>query len=183
MCTKGETVTCEYCGQSQDGQRMKCSECGGQLPKPGTQKPDRERYAPFPYNGYIVWPIRDFARRQEEYHFYLGERLIDVVVLEHELIREFVKEGETVMPLVWSVFLLQQGETEVLRVVEQNTLERKQFEIRLVEEYQSSCEIQVQYVADKILDVGRSGLSVQDIANRMQAMACSIGDSYLARYR
>ena len=117
---------CDYCGQSSD--ETLCPSCGSRSfdSKPVSQI---VRGEPFRYNGYVVWWLADWAYDTTEYLFYLGDRLVERFTISREVLRMFVPEGQSVMPFIWDLFLVAQGEEEVLRVVEQNTIKPVVFKI------------------------------------------------------
>ena len=122
---------CQYCGNEEEADEKRCAGCdtvsfGEQLAQ--------QRYEgnPFPYNGYVVWWIRDIISmplQTVEYLFYLGDQLVERIILDRDIIKRFVPEHGDVMPFIWDLFKLAQGEEEVLRITEQNAVKPVIFEI------------------------------------------------------
>ena len=120
---------CDYCGQSSG--EVQCPDCGSRSfgSKPVSQITKGE---PFHYNGYVVWWLAtDWAYDKAEYLFYLGDRLVERFTISRDVLRMFVPEYQSSMPFIWDLFLIAQGEEEVLRVVEQNTTKPRTFRITL----------------------------------------------------
>ena len=124
--------SCSYCGQKSEPELVCCEHCGAPLPE---YPREMWRSEPFPYNGYVVWGLREteFRFDQVSYYFYLGDRLVDVVMVDRDVIKSFVPEAYDPMDFIFSLFELSQGKEEVLRVVEENTMRPATFEIRRID--------------------------------------------------
>jgi hypothetical protein len=105
---------CPYCNNMNHPDNPACLACGGPLGSTDLVNEERTRGMPFAYNGYIVWPLVDWARAVDEFHFYLGLELQGIVEFPHHLQRELVPMGTEYMPLVWDLFLLGRGEQETV---------------------------------------------------------------------
>lgn len=117
--------TCTYCGQSRFT-NDRCDGCNAALSVRkmdplGNPLEGRERQQPFAYNGYIVWPLRDWSRDQVEFHFYRGETLVEVIEFAHEHWRNLLRADLSAdpMPFVWKLFELAQGHRHVLVIQEE----------------------------------------------------------------
>lgn len=105
--------TCPYCQAGNGAEAPTCHACGAPLGNSDAPVM-REKSEPFAYNGYIVWPLNDYARRAIEFYFYLGTELQGIVDVPLERLEQVVPEGENFMPFVWDLFLLGRGELETL---------------------------------------------------------------------
>lgn len=121
---------CQYCGSEKEADRARCAGCDA-ASFGARQAQQIHKGEPFHCNGYVVWWIEDTTRQTVEYLFYLGDRLVERIVLHRDVLRRFVSEHCDAMPFVWGLFEVAQGEVEVLRVTEQNTVKPKTFEITL----------------------------------------------------
>lgn len=121
---------CDYCG-AERGEDGTCPGCqaSGTDSQPASQIVKGE---PFHYNGYVIWWLADWAYDTAEYLFYLGDRLVERFTISREVLRMFVPEYESAMPFIWDLFLLAQGEEEVLQVVEQNAVKPATFKMTLM---------------------------------------------------
>ena len=119
---------CSYCGQKSNPELVCCKYCGAPLPEYPWQT---WRTEPYFYNGYVVWGLKEnsFMLDRVSYYFYLGERLIDVVMVDTDVIRKFVPEYCDFMGFIFDLFKLSQGKEEVIRVVEVNSIKPATFEI------------------------------------------------------
>ncbi len=124
---------CAFCSTEIDKGVKTCPRCGSNDIE-HVQEERLERSDPYPYNGYIVYAIFDFMRIRDaiEYHFYLGERLVEIIKVSRDVLKKLVPENTDEMDFIWDLFLIAQGKEEVLRVVEQNTVTPATFEIRRV---------------------------------------------------
>jgi len=126
---------CAYCKQECDDEYKKCPNCQSQeFEEPKSWwRPSPEGQSIF-YNGYVVWVLHDekFWADRCSFYFYLGDKLVETIVLDRDVMRQFVPEGESVMAFVWDLFRVAVGEEEVLRVQEQNKHRPATFEIRRV---------------------------------------------------
>ena len=125
-------MKCDYCGKVNEGKQSHCKYCGGEL-KNNENKPEERKYGPTFYNGYIVYFIDNFASLRGRAQFWLGVTLIDTVEYSREILREFVSDGEDMMPFIFKLFELSQGKEEVLKVQERNKEYPAMFELRRVE--------------------------------------------------
>lgn len=119
---------CDYCEMATN--ETQCPGCGS---RNFDNKPVNQitRGEPFHYNGYVVWWLADAWLDTAEYLFYLGDRLVERFTVSRDVLNMFVPENCTAMPFIWDIFLVAQGEEEVLRVVEQNTIKPATFRITL----------------------------------------------------
>ena len=94
------------------------------------------------YNGYMLWPEREWGFQNDikRIYFWLGDRLVETIELNMEIIRQFVKEGESCLPLFWDLFCLTQDQEEVMRIRDQNVASPALFEIKAVRPPQYSFE-------------------------------------------
>jgi hypothetical protein len=111
--------SCSYCS-SNHFENGKCQSCGA--PNSAVEieaSRDIWKGEPFAYNGFIVWPIvrgwEGIGGRSREYHFYLGDRLVEIVEFSDEIWRElFVRDSAAIqtnpMKLVWELFLVACGD-------------------------------------------------------------------------
>lgn len=120
---------CDYCELESSGED-ECPGCGARSfgSKPASHVFESQ---PMHYNGYVIWWIENLWHDSAEFLFYLGDRLVERFSLSREVLRMFVPEHCSMMPFIWDVFLVAQGEEEVLRVAEQNTIRPATFEITL----------------------------------------------------
>lgn len=121
---------CIYCQTTSWGDN--CPHCGAPKYEVYKEKPRFERMDPFGFNGYVIWPIKDWARDIYQIHFYLGDRLVDIIEFTRGALAE-IEQGIDPMYRIWDLFLLSQGEEEVIRIKEQNKIQPCMFEIRRVE--------------------------------------------------
>lgn len=122
---------CEFCGKEQETPgRLYCKFCGAPLPKIVPRKDDGYY---FPLNGYVVWVIADPARDTRSFYFYRGTQLVEHFEFSRPLLRERMTEYLTTDDLLWQLFLVAQGEKEVLTVMEQDVPYPATFEIRRIE--------------------------------------------------
>lgn len=129
---------CDYCHLPSKGEGC-CPNCQSTSFDSEPVGPIREGH-PFYYNGYVVWWLENWAHDTAEYLFYLGDTLVERFTVSREVLRAFVPEHCDAMPFIWDLFLLAQGEEEVLRVVEQNTIKPRVFEVTIrqdVKEYET----------------------------------------------
>ena len=125
-------MKCAYCKQKVDSDQEKCPNCGSSERE--SSQAYITDYGPFFYEGYIVWMTYDglWPPDRASWYFYLGDKLIETITLDREVVFKFVPKGVSVMPFVWDLFKVAAGEKEVLRVQEQNTRRPAVFEIRCV---------------------------------------------------
>jgi hypothetical protein len=124
-------MICVYCGNPDlENTATKCSKCGG--PVEIKQKTE-ERLIPFFYEGYMIWPARDYCYDQITMYFWLGDRLVDTITLSRMALEELVPVGNDPFQLFWELFKVSQGETEVLCIKELNSKYPATFEIRRIE--------------------------------------------------
>ena len=129
---------CLYCGT--EGDEKNCTGCGAPLVKDKVHE-RIERSEPFFYNGYIVWSLRDPARRMSEFYFYLGAQLVDTIMITDHLIASLnIDPFGGVMEFIFKLFELSQGTEEVLRIQQQNIACPSAFEIRRIEPVKLSIE-------------------------------------------
>ena len=106
------THPCAWCGRNYRGDV--CPSCSA--PARDTEKiaPQEERAEPFSYNGLVVWPIRKPFRDEVEFHFYAGEKLLQIISFSGELWRQLSDEhpGLDMFPSVWKMFLVATGEVD-----------------------------------------------------------------------
>lgn len=122
---------CQYCGSEKKADEKRCAGCDAAN---FGERPTQRRYEgdPFLYNGYVVHWVTDIdncMRQMVEHVFYLGDRLIERIVVDRDVLRRFVPESHDIMPFIWDLFKLAQGEEEVLRITEQNTVKPVVFKI------------------------------------------------------
>jgi hypothetical protein len=123
-------MKCNYCG-TDDRSGKTCDKCGAPLPD-SSAKADRSQ--PFFHNGYICYTLRDYAMDVIETQFWLGHDLIERIVLPFDFVRTHFDMASTdAFDFVWDLFLLAQGEKEVLEVQEKNNKYPALFEIRHIE--------------------------------------------------
>lgn len=111
-------MKCEYCGT--DEQKGKtCDKCGAVV---SSKRNFDEEYKSEPrfYNGYIIYWLEQRATETIEVQFWLGRELIQRVCVNRELLRLHVPEFGDSMTFFWDLFLIAQGEKEVLEWVERN---------------------------------------------------------------
>ena len=120
-------MKCDYC-QSTEQTGERCGKCGAPLPKG-----DTKRLEPFFYRGYIVWDMLDYARDVYITQFWLGEKLIESIEIPRQIMREFVKEGESSLSFIYGLLEVAQGKEEVMRIEEMNSKYPASFEIRRIE--------------------------------------------------
>ena len=144
-----ENRVCAYCGQL-TGESV-CHLCGGS----GEERWEKnERMLnPFFYNGYMVWRswIDDFESISR-YYFYLGDRLVQIIQFPQSFIyrvRDVNDLKFDFMKFVWNLFLIAQGEKEVLEI-EENVSQNMgvlpaTFEIRRIEPEKLTEEEATQY--------------------------------------
>lgn len=118
---------CDYCGTVSAGEG-KCPGC--QSPSFDNEPAETIREGhPFHYNGYVVWWLADWRYDTAEYLFYLGDTLVERFTVSQDVLRVFVPEHCEVMPFIWDLFKVAQGEEEVAWVMEQNAVKPAVFEI------------------------------------------------------
>ena len=118
---------CDYCNMPTSAEE--CPNCGSRSfdSKPVSQIHESQ---PFYYNGYVIWwCCAEWGFDTAEYLFYLGDRLVERFTVTREFLRAFVPEACSATGFIWDLFLIAQGEEEVLQVVEQNTIKPAVFEI------------------------------------------------------
>lgn len=121
-------MKCEYCGST--GQSGECCEkCGAPLPK---HEDLLKKSEPFFYNGFICYVLRDYPCDTIEVQFWLGRDLIERIKIPQDLLRERFAEGVDYMTFFWDLFLVAQGEKEVLEIKERNDKHPAVFEIRRI---------------------------------------------------
>jgi hypothetical protein len=118
-------VNCNYCGQDVFKDN-KCLGCGA---RSHTKEPlvTPERRDPFAYNGYIIWPLRDFSRDSITFSFWQGDTHCEDIAFSWEMWRSLNRYGElpTVtsnddpMRFVWQMFEIAQGRKDVLVIQEE----------------------------------------------------------------
>lgn len=134
-------MNCEYCGQD-DWRGSICVRCGGKRIE-HTEKDRIEKGEPFSYNGFIVWPIRkwtDFPHScDREFHFYLGDRLIEIISISSEMWRELFPDPTIAydyMRFVWELFRVAQGdEDELIQIGKDNYDKRPAMFITIARRY------------------------------------------------
>lgn len=121
-------MKCEYClTDNQSGEY--CEKCGAKLPI----KKDDYKSEPFFYNGYICYAMRHYEKDSFEVQFWLGRELIQRIDIPREIVDEQVPLYCDKMPFFWDLFLVAQGEKEVLEWQEKNTKYPARFEVRRIE--------------------------------------------------
>lgn len=121
-------MNCEYCGAKNQGGEY-CEKCSAKIP----EKKDIWKSDPFFYEGYICYAITDYCKRTREIQFWLGRELIQRICLPFEFIDTRIIEAEDPMPLFWDLFLLAQGEKDVIEWQEKNKKYPMRFEVRRIE--------------------------------------------------
>jgi hypothetical protein len=125
-------MKCEYCGNPElKADAKSCPKCGAPVDAPVTKSV--ERGAPFYENGFMVWPERDWSRDILTLGFWAGDRLLERISIDRELLHQLVPEGVDPFHIFWELFKVAHGETEVLRLQEQNTRYPATFEVRRIE--------------------------------------------------
>jgi hypothetical protein len=123
-------MKCSYCGtDKQTGDR--CEKCGAPISR--VKESDRWKSEPFFYNGYIVYYLREMAEDTFECQFWLGKELIERIRVSRAVLEEHIKLYEDSISFFWDLFLLAQGEKEVLVWQEKNTKYPAMFETRRIE--------------------------------------------------
>jgi hypothetical protein len=124
-------MKCQYCGNlGNTVEGEPCQTCGA----PVIFKQDPiEKGDPFFYNGYMLWPERNFWKDDRTIHFLLGDRLVETITISKLTLNQLVGEGQSFLPLFWDLFKVTQGEEEVLRIKELNTRYPAIFEVRRIE--------------------------------------------------
>lgn len=122
------TKICQYCGSEKEADEKRCTGCDAAS---FGEQAARRFYEgkPFHYNGYVVWWIEDIMHQTVEYLFYLGDRLVECITFSRCVLEQFIPESCDAMPFIWDLFKLAQGEEEVVRITEQNTIKPVVFEI------------------------------------------------------
>jgi hypothetical protein len=137
-------MICEYCGHKNEKGVTVCKTCNA--PLKAKEEPTTQKYRPFLYNGYMLWPEVDWASEKVTMHFWLGDRLVESISLTRLALQMLVPEGTSDTHIFWELFKVAQGEEEVLRVQELNKRYPATFEIRRVEhpdkEYWSSIDLE-----------------------------------------
>ena len=127
---------CAYCGNMTD--LDPCASCGGSYREARVKAQNREqKWSPYHHNGYMVWPsfIDDFESILR-YNFYLGEQLIETIQFPRQFIHLIEGADDfsfSLREFVWKLFLVAQGEEEVLRVEAKNSVPPAIFEIKRIE--------------------------------------------------
>lgn len=108
-------MICDSCGISRAHDSKKCPNCGsaGMTSDP----PRKDTGHLFYYNGYVVWRIHNcdnWYAGEIEYLFYKGQELIERIIVPTRVIQEFVGPRVSAMPFVWNLFLLAQGDEDML---------------------------------------------------------------------
>jgi hypothetical protein len=116
-------VNCAYCGQDVFDNR-KCVGCGARLKAETEPLVTRERRDPFAYNGYIIWPLRDYLRDTVEFQFWRGDTLVETIIFSWELWRnlnpDVIAVSTDPFKYVWQLFEIAQGNKDHLVIQEQN---------------------------------------------------------------
>lgn len=122
-------MKCEYClSEKQSGEF--CEKCGAPLSK---QSGDLWKSEPFFYNGYICYTLRDLASGTYEVQFWLGRELLQRICVPIDFVRIRVPQGDDAMPFFWELFIVAQGEKEVIEFQEMNKKYPARFEVRRIE--------------------------------------------------
>ena len=128
-------MNCQYCGQD-DWRGSVCARCGGK-PDEHPAKDKIEKGEPFPYNGFIVWPIRKWNDLtsdcwDREFHFYLGDRLVEIISISKEMWQELYPPTESSalniidpMRFIWELFRVAQGDREELIQIGRDNYNKK----------------------------------------------------------
>lgn len=127
-------MRCEYClSKSQEGEI--CGRCGAPLNGGSQVKNTLEilKSEPFFYNGYICYSLHDQVNDTVEVQFWLGHDLIERIMVNRDILKYHVPENFDSMAFFWDLFLLAQGEKEVLEIKEKNSVYPATFEVRRVE--------------------------------------------------
>ncbi len=120
-------MRCEYCGEAIETGAKKCAHCGAPAPAAMIDKDVWKKGEAVFYNGYTVWFLHSWERDSFEFQFWLGPQLVERFRMSRSLLDEFVPEGESVMPFIWSLFLVAAGEKDVLHWTEANKKEPAEF--------------------------------------------------------
>lgn len=123
-------MKCEYCQKQNKAGVTYCEFCGAELRE---RKADMWKSEPFFYNGYICYTLLDHLTDSREVQFWLGQELIERIVVPAAVLEKRVKECESVMPFFWELFQLARGEKEVLEFQELNEKYPATFEVRRIE--------------------------------------------------
>ena len=120
-------MNCIYCGQDVFDNR-KCVGCGARLKTEKEPLVTRERRDPFAYNGYIIWPLRDFSRDSITFSFWRGDTHCDDIVFSWDMWKHLNHYGELAvsmaddpMRFVWQLFEIAQGQKDILVIQEPKT--------------------------------------------------------------
>jgi hypothetical protein len=128
MPPSSTNCACSYCGKDPTTpDRIYCQFCGAPLPKLTPRKDDGYY---FMLNGYVVWVICDPPRDTRSFYFYRGTQLVEHFEFSMPLLRERMGALDDVL---WQLFLVAQGEQEVLTMMEQDVPYPAIFEIRRIE--------------------------------------------------
>lgn len=120
---------CEYChAKNQEGEI--CAKCGAPLPE---QDFSIWKSEPFFYNGYICYSLSNRMNETVEVQFWLGQDLIERIIVSRDVLEHHVSEAQDPMLFFWDLFLVAQGETEVLAIQEKNNILPATFEVRRIE--------------------------------------------------
>ncbi len=82
-------MNCNYCGQDVF-EKNKCLGCGARSKnQEPLVRPDM-RSEPFAYNGYIIWPLRDYGRDSITFSFWQGDKHCDDIVFSWEAMKRLL---------------------------------------------------------------------------------------------
>lgn len=121
-------MKCQWCG-TKEVEGKNCDKCGG----PIEEKEDFYKSEPFFYNGYIVYTLRDVCRQTVEAQFWLGKELVDRISIVEDVLGHNVPEGCDSMDFFWELFLVSQGEKEVMEWSEKNNKYPATFQLTRIE--------------------------------------------------
>ena len=124
--------TCIYCGEAICG-------CGARSRGRASQvePPHQQRREPFPYNGYIVWPLVDEMMDTFEFQFWRGDTCAEVIAINRGMLRDLCGDGIATsdpMPFIWQLFEVAQGNKGMVVIQEKNARRPAMFAITRLEQ-------------------------------------------------
>lgn len=112
----GKHLRCAYCAHIVFESERNCKNCNAPIVERENESTQLERYEPFGYNGFIVWPTKNHRMARREYHFFSGDKLVAIIPFDEEGWSKIVEQCESVMPLVWNLFELSQGYIDHIKI-------------------------------------------------------------------
>jgi len=126
-------MVCEWCGQPIAADAIKCVKCGGTNEK---TKPKTEKWEPYFFRGFMIWPEKDFSRDMFTFHIWLGERRIGQFSVTRQMVdawHQTYGDLSDSSDLIEKMLKLTIGEEEVVRWNGINADRNFMFEIRRTE--------------------------------------------------